>query len=738
MKRVAGIFFGLLTLSTTLLADFGQPYAYRWERTYRPLEGTGKVFNDLFLTSESGLAFCGTINIDRNTNNGWLLVTDEANNFELNCVFQSGDNLARRRSVELFTVIQTDDGGFVTGGKTEASQSVFDVMKVDARGDLEWRSGYATQAAVGPCCYGVIELKEGDLIACGQGLQGMAMAVRINPAGGVVWQKYYPGATATAVKEIENGLAFIIQGQSDNQNTLMTTTYGGVIVASKRSGPGAPTGLVRTREQGFAISGYGVPNGLVGGLGASFNSRFNQNWRVNPNLFRGAGFAAQKYFGIASNFDGYLLVGNLADPQWGSVASELFVDNGGNPIWGRVAGPELQGGQKNILRSVITARDGSFIACGGAAATCFAVAYVPISHTPFFVELVPEDSLVDVLVGDTLTFLARAEDPDGDDIIYTWRLGEEEVSQDSTFFHRFEDEGVERLVCVATDGEFSDSTEWHIRTSNIYVSDHAPEIFNFRTRRGNQLDFSIAGRGRLQVPMEYSWVVVTPMEIMPEEISNDSAISYTFDNVGIYFLDGIVSQEEFHDEVTWGIQVESALSRWYPYNRNLMVRQDTSVVFGVVPGDSTELNWNIRWIYNGQRIGGRREETIRFDSVGVYELMMTIHQYDMLDTIKWNINVLERLEVGEHAFSPGEFGYSLSPNPFNEVSQIRLNLPQAEEVNVSLYDSFGRFVKQIEKSRMSSGQHRVSFDAAGLSAGVYIVKLDAGSHHAMMKAVLMR
>ncbi len=741
MSRVVGVIFALLTFSSSLLADFGEPYGYRWQRTYVPLVGTGKIFNDLYLLPDGGIAYCGTINVDRNTNNGWLLIAGEDGNVVRQIVFNAGGNLARRRSVESLSLIQTDDGGYLVGGKTDADQSMFGVIKVSPQGNIQWWNSYATQARVGPCCYGVIELKEGDYVACGEGLGGngvigTAMAVRINPNGAVVWQRYYQGTALYGVREIEDGLAFISGSPGTGGSFVITTTYDGVIVNSKRIGAGIAYSLIRSPDAGFIVSGQG-PNRSYG---LETDSRFNVNWRSMIDLSPVAVPVVQNGYCVAKNFDGNLIVGNMILPQIGSVATEVFLDRNGNPIWGKAARPTAAGVLRTGFHSVVTAPDGSFIACGGSTEGCIAVAYEPVAHKPYFVELTPSDSLPGALVGDTVSFMAIARDPDDDEIIYTWRVGDEVVGQDSSVGIQFPEEGFFRVVCIISDGEFSDSTYWRVKATNLYISEHSPDTLNLRIRRNTEHSFSVTARGSLQEPYVYRWWMADPLQEGPIIISEESRASYLFQYGGMHVLSATVWQGDNRDDMTWRILVDAALARWYPVTSNLNAYLDSSITFGVVPVDSEALDWQIRWIYDDQRIGGRRTETVLFDTLGVHTLLARIVQNEMVDTVRWQITVTEYIPDGvkDQTLFPKEFSYSVSPNPFNEVTQIHINLPDAAEVKVSLYDSFGRYVKQIDSRAMSSGRNKVSFDAAGLPAGVYILRLDAGTHHGMTKAVLMR
>ena len=66
------------------------------------------------------------------------------------------------------------------------------------------------------------------------------------------------------------------------------------------------------------------------------------------------------------------------------------------------------------------------------------------------------------------------------------------------------------------------------------------------------------------------------------------------------------------------------------------------------------------------------------------------------------------------------------PNPFNPVTMIGYKLPVDREVQLEVFDLLGRRVAVLVNERMTSGTHEVSFDASGLSSGVYISRLIVG------------
>jgi hypothetical protein len=63
------------------------------------------------------------------------------------------------------------------------------------------------------------------------------------------------------------------------------------------------------------------------------------------------------------------------------------------------------------------------------------------------------------------------------------------------------------------------------------------------------------------------------------------------------------------------------------------------------------------------------------------------------------------------------------PNPFNPSTQIRFELPEANNVRLAVYDILGREVELLVDERLNPGVHTVNLDASNLSGGVYIYRL---------------
>ena len=78
------------------------------------------------------------------------------------------------------------------------------------------------------------------------------------------------------------------------------------------------------------------------------------------------------------------------------------------------------------------------------------------------------------------------------------------------------------------------------------------------------------------------------------------------------------------------------------------------------------------------------------------------------------------------------------PNPFNPVTTISYQLSAASPVELIVYNALGQKVRTLVNRREDSGTHSVTFDASGLSSGIYYYKLSAGSYVQVHKMILLK
>lgn len=86
-------------------------------------------------------------------------------------------------------------------------------------------------------------------------------------------------------------------------------------------------------------------------------------------------------------------------------------------------------------------------------------------------------------------------------------------------------------------------------------------------------------------------------------------------------------------------------------------------------------------------------------------------------------------------------GFSLEqnyPNPFNPTTNIQFSINEPGAVSLKVFDLTGREVASLVDSRMSAGQHTVTFDASNLSSGVYLYVLQSNGIRLANKLTLIK
>jgi hypothetical protein len=89
-------------------------------------------------------------------------------------------------------------------------------------------------------------------------------------------------------------------------------------------------------------------------------------------------------------------------------------------------------------------------------------------------------------------------------------------------------------------------------------------------------------------------------------------------------------------------------------------------------------------------------------------------------SLAWFTSIEEELELVDNFFNIT----STYPNPFNPSTQVQVNLSQAVELRLAVYDVLGRKVQSWQTpQRFASGSHQITLDFSGLASGTYVIEL---------------
>ena len=127
-------------------------------------------------------------------------------------------------------------------------------------------------------------------------------------------------------------------------------------------------------------------------------------------------------------------------------------------------------------------------------------------------------------------------------------------------------------------------------------------------------------------------------------------------------------------------------------------------------------------------------------SAGSGTLSYRLKQIDLDGTVHFTEAVTVDVTTGIESIDlPTSFVLRQNyPNPFNPTTTIEYELPKVSFVGLQLFDLLGRSVATLVSGIEQAGSKAITFDATGLSGGVYYYRLQAGGFSETRKAVLLK
>jgi hypothetical protein len=115
------------------------------------------------------------------------------------------------------------------------------------------------------------------------------------------------------------------------------------------------------------------------------------------------------------------------------------------------------------------------------------------------------------------------------------------------------------------------------------------------------------------------------------------------------------------------------------------------------------------------------------NSTGVYQLWSVIVDISSLGIKRIGTNIPDGFELKQNY-----------PNPFNPTTTIQLQLPVNDFIELTVYDISGKEVTELVKQKLKAGVYNVTFDASGLSSGVYFYTLRSSEFSQIRKMIYLK
>jgi hypothetical protein len=172
--------------------------------------------------------------------------------------------------------------------------------------------------------------------------------------------------------------------------------------------------------------------------------------------------------------------------------------------------------------------------------------------------------------------------------------------------------------------------------------------------------------------------------------------------------------------------------------------------------DEVELNWTTSTETNNQGF-----QIERMTAGGTYEEVGFVAGFGTTTEPKSYSFVDSKLESGNYTYRlkqvdfDGTFTYSNEvnvdveiplvyaleqnyPNPFNPSTTIKYSIADEGFVKLVIFNMLGEEVTTLVNTQQKAGRYEVNFNAAGLSSGVYVYRLETANFVTSKKLMLMK
>ena len=339
-----------------------------WDKTFGGIEAD--MANSIILTDDGGYALAGyTWSKGAGRQDFWVIKLYEDGSIEWDRTFGGSE------ADVIYSIIQTKDKGYVVAGKTKsiASGEKAWAIKLNTRGNKVNDNTFAKRTD--DEIFSIIQTQDGGYAVCGYtGDKAWgevdSWIIKLDETLNIEWDKIFGGIgwdEANAMIQLEDG-SFILFGfvQSKDQGRedgwVAKLDKNGEMLWDKAFGGSQNDEIftgIKTTDGGYAVCGYTESKG-AGGYDV-WIAKLDENGEMVWDKAFGGNEAEVANSIIQTRDGGYALAGYTWSKGEGREdAWVIKLDKNGEIAWDKTFG----GSDEDVARCIIQAADGSYAVCG--------------------------------------------------------------------------------------------------------------------------------------------------------------------------------------------------------------------------------------------------------------------------------------------------------------------------------------------------------------------------------------
>jgi hypothetical protein len=200
-----------------------------------------------------------------------------------------------------------------------------------------------------------------------------------------------------------------------------------------------------------------------------------------------------------------------------------------------------------------------------------------------------------------------------------------------------------------------------------------------------------------------------------------------------------ISTDNTSLEKTWTINVPTTIGEFIPDTTEITAYPLDSLFFEVIPTNPESDSLSILFRSDGFDRSTRSKFGLFFRRLGLHTVQARVTDGALIDSITWNITIIEPNQSDDHEFLPVSTGIDkYYPNPFNSLINIRYAVSSHDRILLQILDLNGRIVETLVDDEMQAGYHNAVWQADNRPAGVYLCRFQSEEKAEVVKILLMK